>query len=232
MGISLDKIVQDLLLIIRGSSVSQSEPISKRQLEDWVHQYRAMLLKRDLDKNRMPNPDYIQELPNIELEPVEASEESAIGSDCFIFKSTQQLPKTLDLSKKSGITYVGTILGIQLQMVSYNRFRWQKYRKYTKKDKLVFLRNQYMYVANNELLKYINVRGVFEQPLEVTDINDVDYRENYPIPMDKVPVLKELILKKELGMEAQTPSDSKNDSDHGVKPQVEGGQLRTQQVRR
>ncbi len=222
MGISLDKIVQDLLLIIRGSKISQSEPISKRQLEDWVHQYRALLLKRDLDKNRMPNPDYIQEIPNLELEPIEGSEDNTIGSDCYVFRSTQQLPKALDLSKKSGITYVGTILGIQLQMVSYNRYRWQSYRKYTSKDKLAFLRNQYMYVSNNELLKYINVRGVFEQPLEVTTLNSVDYRDNYPIPMDKIPILKEMILKKELMIEVQAPSDDKNDSDHSVKPQVQG----------
>ena len=86
MGVSLDKIVYDLLLIIRGSNVSQSEPISTRQLEEWAHQYRAVLLRRDLDKNRMPNPDYIQEIPNLALSAVEGSEASTIGSDCYIFR--------------------------------------------------------------------------------------------------------------------------------------------------
>jgi hypothetical protein len=222
MVISLDKIVQDLLLIIRGSNVSQSEPISKRQLEDWIHQYRATLLKRDLDKARMPNPDYIQEIPDLQLESVEGSEDNTIGSGCYIYRSTLQLPKTLDLNKKSGITYVGTILGTQIQMVPYNRFNWQQYKKFTANEKLAFLRNQYMYVSNNDLLQYINVRGVFEQPLEVTVITGVDYRDNYPIPMDKVSTLKQMILKGELGLEAQTPTDDKNDSDHAVSTQIEG----------
>jgi len=231
MGVSLDKIVHDLLLIIRGSNVSQSEPISTRQIEEWAHQYRAVLLKRDLDKNRMPNPDYIQEIPNLALSSIEGSEANDIGSDCYIFRSTLQLPKALDLSKKSGITYVGTILGVQIQMVPYNRFRWQEYKKYTSHDKLAFLRNQYMYVSNNTLLEYINVRGVFENPLELTAFNDVDYRENYPIPMDKIPALKEMILQKELGLMAKVPTDDKNDSDHAVSAQVEGGIAPTRQRR-
>lgn len=221
MGVNLDKIVYDLLLIIRGANIAQSEPISKKQVEDWVHQYRALLLKRDLDKNRMPNPGYIQELPNIELELIEGSESNVIGSDCYISRTTVQLPKTLDLNDKLGITYIGTILGSQLQIIPYNRVQLQRYKKYTSGDKLAFIRNQYIYVYNNELLKYINIRGVFENPLEVTAFDSVDYRTNYPLPEDKIPVLKEMILKGELNIEAQAFTDSKNDSAHGVSPQTE-----------
>jgi len=221
MGVSLDKIVQDLLLIIRGSSVSQSEPISKRQLEDWVHQYRAFLLKRDLDKNKMINPDYVQEISDLQLEMVQTSEDNDVESGSYITRTLEQLPKTLDLNHKSGIVYIGTILGDQIQLVPYNRFQLQKHRKYTGKDKIAFLRNQYLYVHNNELLEYINLRGVFENPLEIESFNDEDYRSNYPLPIDKVVTLKQLILSKELGIEAQSFSDDKNDSDHGVSPNTE-----------
>ena len=222
MGISLDKIVQDLLLIIRGSNISQSEPISKRQLETWVHQYRAMLLKRDLDKNKMPNPDYIQEIPNLVISLIEGSEDNTIGSDCYISRTAVKLPKAIDLNSKTGLTYIGTILGNQIQLIPYNRFQWQQYKKYTNSDRLAFLRNQYLYVYNNELLTSVNVRGIFENPLELEDFDsNADYRTNYPLPLDKVPVLKEMILKGELGIEAQAFSDEKNDSDHGVRPQTE-----------
>lgn len=221
MGINLDKIVQDLLLIVRGASISQSEPISKRQLEDWVHQYRAFLLKRDLDQKKMINPDYIQEIPNLKTTLVVGSGDNDISSDTYISKSDDKLPKTLDLNHKSGIVYVGTILGDQIQLVPYNRFKLQKYRKYTGKDKIAFLRNQYLYIHNNELLDYVNVRGVFENPLELTDFNDEDYRANYPLPMDKVNTVKQLILSKELGMEIQSFTDDKNDSTHKVSPNTD-----------
>ncbi len=221
MGISLEKIVQDLLLIIRGSNISQSESISKRQLEDWIHQYRALLLKRDLDKHKVINSDYVQEIPDLSITLIEGSEDNSIGSDCYISKSTLMLPKTIDLNAKSGLTYVGTILGNQIQMIPYTRFQWQQYKKYTSSDKLAFLRNQYLYVYNNELLTVVSIRGIFENPLEITAFDNIDYRDNYPIPMNMVTTLKEMILKKELGIESQAPSDTKDDSSHGLSPNVE-----------
>ena len=222
MGISLDKLVQDLLLIIRGANISQSEPISKRQIEDWIHQYRALLLKRDIDKGYSINPDYIQELPNMELSSILGSEDCVVSSDCYIFRTVLQLPKTIDTKKyNGGITYIGTVLGNQIQLIGYNRFQVNKYKKYTGSDKMAFIRNQYVYISNNELLKYINIRGIFENPLEVGAITDIDYRVNYPIPMDKIPVLKEMILKMELGIESKAYSDDKNNSEHDLHLQVD-----------
>ena len=46
--VTLNTIVNDLLNVVRSSKVSRSEPISKRQIEMWVHQYRAILIKQDL----------------------------------------------------------------------------------------------------------------------------------------------------------------------------------------
>jgi hypothetical protein len=228
MGINLDKIVNDLLLTIRGSRISQSEVISKKQVEEWVHQYRALLLKRDLDKDYRINPDYIQEISNLELEMVERSEENTIGSDCYVTRTVEPLPKTIDFSHKSGLVFIGTYTGKQFQLVPYNRSYWQQFKKYTASEKLAFLRNNFLYITNNELLKYVNVRGVFERPLEVmaftpdsTSMNYIDYRTNYPIPADKVPILKEFILKQELGIQVKALTDSRNDSTPGLGPQVE-----------
>ena len=44
--VTLDNIITDLLKIARGSKVSQSETISRRQLEEWVNEYRALLIKQ------------------------------------------------------------------------------------------------------------------------------------------------------------------------------------------
>lgn len=227
MGINLDKLVQDLLLIIRGSKLSQSEPISKRQIEDWIHQYRALLLKRDYDKNNIISPDYIQEIRNLHLSSLVGSEDNDIDSNCYTFRTDDQIPSALPLNKKSGILYVGTILGKQFQIIPYNRFKWQQYKTYTNSDKMAFLRNGYIYISNNETLQYINVRGVFENPLEVGELNGEDYRTNYPIPLDKIPALKEMILSKELRLESQSFSDTENDSAHAVSPQTEQVQYRS-----
>lgn len=226
--ITLNTIVTDLLNIVRASNIAQSEPISKRQLEDWVHQYRSLLLKQDLDKGKFPNPDYIQEISHLRLEAIDLSgdEVTSTGKETgfYVSRSELQLPKTLDLNFKSGFMYVGTIAGDELQFIPEGRSKWQKYKKYTDGETMAYLKNRYLYVQGPEPVKYITVRGVFEIPPEVgrfvNPITNQPYyniESKYPIPANMLPVLKEMILSKELRIEAVAPTDTKTDKSHNPK---------------
>jgi hypothetical protein len=225
--VSLNAIVTDLLEIIRQAKVSRSEPISKRQLEAWVHQYRALLIKRDLDKGKMPNPDYIQEIPSIEVEVVDRADGGNIESNTYMLKTKLALPNTLDLNNKSGFMYIGTIDGREFQFIPEGRSQWQQYKKYTAYDNLVFLRNNYLYLLSVTPVRYISVRGVFEIPTEVSNFvnsnmpaRSSDLDDYYPIPINMIPNLKEMLLKGELGIEYKAPSDSTNDSQHAVSQNI------------
>jgi hypothetical protein len=158
--VSLNTITTDLLNIIRASKISRSESISKRQLEMWVHQYRAILLKQDLDKGQMPNPDYIQDIPALELEVVDQSAGTDLPSGKYILRSVLELPKTIDLNFKSGFMYVGTIDGREIQLIPEGRSKWQQYKKYTSFDYVCFLRGKKLYVVSPEPIVYLTVRGV------------------------------------------------------------------------
>lgn len=226
--ISLSTIVTDMLNIIRGAKVSQSETISRRQIEDWINQYRAILIKRDLDKGKMPNPDYIQELPSLLLEVVDRSKESDLQSLSYCLRTVLELPNTIDLNFKPGFTYVGTINGMEIQLVSEGRSYWQQFKRFTFKTPMAFLRNKRIYINTVTPIKYITVRGVFEIPIEVSNFINTSsdtvhstLDDRYPIPAGMVPVLKEMILQKELGIIAQAPSDNKNDSVNEMSPNVE-----------
>jgi hypothetical protein len=236
--ITLNTISTDLLNIVRGSTISRSEPISKRQIEEWIHQYRSLLLKQDLDKGKVPNPDYIQEIDYIKLSVIDEGGENNINDSLnaysYILRTDLQIPNTIDLNFKSGFMYIGTVSGDEIQFVPESRSKWQQYKKYTNNDSLCFLRNNYLYVLNNRPLSYITVRGVFEVPSEVARfINPITEQpyfnidSKYPIPANMVPVLKEMILKKELGIQVQSYSDTKNDSEHSVSPNVEGNAQKT-----
>ena len=148
--ITLRTITTDLLNIIRGSNISDSEAISKRQVEDWIHQYRAVLLKQDLDKGKKPNPDYIQEIGNVLLESVDLSGDDVtsygVESGTFIYRTALEIPKTIDLNFTSGFTYIGTPIGYEIQLVPEGRTRYQKYKKHTSKARVAFLRNSYLYI--------------------------------------------------------------------------------------
>lgn len=217
--VSLNTIVTDLLEIIRQSKVSRSEPISKRQLEAWVHQYRALLIKQDLDKGKMPNPDYIQEIPALALEVVDRTDPSVFESDTYMLKTKLTVPNTIDLNNKSGFMYVGSLDGVEFQFIPEGRSQWQQYKKYTSTDNLVFLRNKFLYLLSVSPIKYITVRGVFEVPTEVSNYVNTnmtsrssDLDDYYPIPINMIPTLKQMLLKGELGIEYKMYSDTKNDS--------------------
>lgn len=223
--ISLNTITTDLLNIVRGSNISDSETISKRQIEEWVHEYRALLLKQDLDKGKMPNPDYIQQIDYIKLSPIDTGGENVTDTDLYIgnyiSKSDLTIPNTIDLNYKSGFMYIGTVDGNEIQFISEGRSKWQQYKKYTADDNICFLRNGYLYVMHNKPLEYITIRIISEIPPEVGRfVNPITSQpyfnmdSRYPIPANMVPILKQMILEKELGIEYKSYSDITNDSNN------------------
>jgi hypothetical protein len=221
--VTLDNIITDLLNIIRGSKVTQSETITRRQIEEWINQYRALLIKQDMDKGKMPNPDYIQEIPGLLLEVVDRTEEVLLKSDTHFLRTVLTVPKTIDLNFKPGFTYIGTVDGRELQLVPEARARWQQFKRFTPRESLVFLRNKRLYINTVSPMSAITVRGIFEIPTEVgnfvnpnSDTVTMGYSDAYPIPANMVPVLKEMILSKELGIMSQAPSDNKNDGNNKV----------------
>jgi hypothetical protein len=228
--VTLATITQDLLLIIRGSQLSQSEPISKRQLEAWVHEYRAKLIKQDLDKGKLLNSNYVQTLQALELEEVDEAQGTIVDTDYQIFRTKLQLPNTLDLNFKTGFTYIGTLTGQEIQFSSESKSRWQEYKKYTPCDRVAYLKDSYIYVINDRDLRYITIRGVFEIPSEISHLNNpnesvTDVTENspYPIPINMIPTLKQMILQGELGIMAQAPSDVINESASIVESNIKEG---------
>ena len=84
---SLNNIIDDLLLLLRNNNISESENLSRIQIELWIHQYRALLIKQDLDKGRDINPDYLQTIGPMHISKV---------SNCaggYNYISDDELPK-------------------------------------------------------------------------------------------------------------------------------------------
>lgn len=215
---SLSSIVTDLLLIVRGSKVSASEKISKRQIENWVHQYRALLIRQNISNGDTINPDYVQTIHSVELVPVDASGNSNVATGDILYRTSTKIPKTVNLKRMPGITYVGTLNKKRIQLTPAHRMEFQLYKRFTPNDSLAYLENEYIYVFNPHGLRYITIRGVFENPVEAAVYSnntmtedEFDSNSKYPIPVDLLPALKQLILEREIGIEAVTPGDTKND---------------------
>ena len=67
---TLNELVQDVLLEARNNQITESEKLSRHQIEIWIKSYRAMLIKQDIDKGRTVNPLYTQTI-KMHLDKVE-----------------------------------------------------------------------------------------------------------------------------------------------------------------
>lgn len=215
VNVSLKEIAYDLLSIIRAGKITDDEPISERQVYQWIHEYRAKLLKQDIDKGKYTNPDYIQEYENTDGSPLAIVPE--VQETRTVYRTNVQIPKTLDFNFKSGILFLGDVEGNRIQLIPESRANYQQHKRWTDHTTVAYLKDRYIYLVNHNGLQYIRLRGIFEVP---TELPNMDLNSKYPIPINMIPTLKEMILKNELGIEAVAPSDEKNDTDHKVESNV------------
>src|SRR5574343_483169 len=104
---SLKSIIYDIRNTARNGGIVDDERISYRQVKEWVNEYRALLIRRDLEKGRTISDNIGQDLGCVELIEVDKAECCNIESLCTIKRTRLQLPQPLELTDMDAITYVG-----------------------------------------------------------------------------------------------------------------------------
>lgn len=207
---SLNALIDDLILTYRDSQTSESENLSRIQVEKWIHHYRALLIKQDLDKGRDINDSYVQNICPTHISKIYG---------CFgdhAYKSDNKLPKFIDLHFGNGLVYVKDMHGDLIQVGHETKARYQSSRKYTCKDYIAYLKGDYLYISGPEHLEFVQVGGILEDPTEAGDCFDYD-NQPYPIPSNMIPTLKQMIFANELNIMLQVPTDNTNNSTNDVK---------------
>lgn len=202
---TLNTIIDDILLELRNSSVAESEHISRIQIEQWIANYRAVLIKQDIDKGRDINPMYIQTMPCIHLEKVD----TAAGK--IEYKSNIELPKLIDFHFRTGLVYVKDMYGNLIQLGHETKMKYQRYRKYTCGDYIAYIKNNRLYIEGSDnQLEWVEIGIIAENPADLNECFDPD--SEYPVPAHMIPVIKDMIFSKELNIMHQMPSDETNNS--------------------
>lgn len=206
---SLNSIVQDIILTYRDNQVSESENLSRIQVELWIHQYRALLIKQDLDKGREVNPDYVQTIGPLHISKV---------SNCtsgFNYKSDEEIPNFIDLHFGSGIVAIKDMNGDLIQLGTETKAKYQVSRKYTCKDYIAYIKNNHLYILGPEHLEYVKIEGILEDPTQAGECFDRD-NTPYPVPANMIPTIKQMIFERELNIMLTVPSDHTNNSTNDV----------------
>lgn len=202
---TLNQLIDNILLIARNSNVAESEHLSRIQIEKWIIAYRAMLLKQDIDKGYDIDSMYTTTIGPIHLNRIE----SIPGR--FTYVSDTELPKLVSSHNNNGLCNVKDLFGNLIQVGDQTKAKYQKYRKATCNDYIAWLSNNRIYVqGDSNKLEYIQVEVVLEDPTEEQECFDPD--SEFPIPSAKIPTITQLIMNNELKVLTAMPSDTTNDS--------------------
>jgi len=216
---TLNEIAYNLLNLVRGGRSNQDEHISLDQIKFNIKHYRAVFIRRDYAKNGFTSRHIEQDLGCVHLQPVDATQCCQLPSTCIVYRSVKAIPKTIRYNFEEAITYVGDITGIDtIPLINSNMIQFLPYDKYTNKKYKAYMINDFLYIYNASGLETINVRGVFENPADVSKFDECFegscYNEDsseFPLPMDMLNLINQGILNGELKLLGSTMSDTTND---------------------
>jgi len=208
---TLNTLIDDILLTIRNGHVANSENISRRQVEQWIHSYRALLIKQDLEKGFGIDQQYITTLQAQPLRMVSQSVGHGVQSRKCILETVNPLPKMVTFNHLFPVLGVFDIYGNQIQVGDKLKAKLQTQRKYTCNDYIAYVFGDHLRVDGPNLIDNVDIQIIAEDPCNECGSDD----EPYPMPSEKIPALKELIFSKELSIRMQMPSDLENDARDG-----------------
>jgi len=215
---TFNEIAYNILNLIRAGRSSQDEHISLRQIKFNVLHYRAMFIRRDYARNGKITRHLEQDLRCLKLEKTDMSRCcDGFNTGCTILKTEQKIPRTVRFHFKEAITFVGAADGMSsIHLIEPYMAKMASYAKYTGTNRKAFMLEDYMYILNAEGMENINIRGVFEDPTDLSlfDCGGSDcYDDNseFPMPADMLQLITNGMVQGELQLLLGTINDTMND---------------------
>lgn len=231
MPTTKNKLVYNLLNIIRGGHQSDDDAISLRQVGFWVDNTRNYLIRQDLNKSRSISDNITQSLGCVAISQVDASTCCGFTVDCKVYRSDRQLPKTIETNQEDLITRIGSIvLGSQpYPIIPMARVPYVGFTPFLGLNNSIkaAIQNRYVYLfvpKHNKVIKNINVIGVFANPEELATWNTCAgtacYTNNsdYPISDHMIETMTQMIINTDLKLIASAPTDNQGDAKSDVQP--------------
>jgi hypothetical protein len=162
---------------------------------DIINEQRSLWLRNEYNKNRSIDPYVIQDLNCIELEQVDPIQCCVpVPTGCKVLRTKKKIPNTIEFFFTKGIVSVGPadIMKPRFVLVDYSRVPYVGTGRTNQNAIYAFLYGGYMYVTSKNpqylMMKYITVRGVFEDPSELSDIINCTTGNSCWKPSDPYPM--------------------------------------------
>ena len=192
---TIDAIIDDIMLEMRRNNISESESYSRKQIEQWITQYRMLILKEIANSKLPVSSNYYQRY----VVPVSVSTKDSIDSPRYgILTTSNKVPDYF--SNDLGDRYITSydMLGNEIQVMSTKRAATSRFRRFVNSNIPVAYigPDKKFKLENADSIGIVEIAGIFIDPTEVPDF---DYEnEMYPIDPSVLPRLKQMIFQGEL----------------------------------
>lgn len=209
---TLKEITYDIYQHIRANS-SDDDDIDLRNVKYWIRTQRNLWLKNILNKYKITSENIIQDLGSLTLE-----------TSGVYKRSTVDLPKFLSVNQEPQIVRVGpttlTKTGKDYSIIPYQQSKFVGSGRFNTNMVYAFIYNNRIYLAGSSSalsgLTTVNVRGVFEEPLDVITYGspNVPFTEDMEYPIDEgfIPYIKGEILKADIMSVLKVQQDPSNNA--------------------
>lgn len=203
---SLNDISYHILNTVRGNRSKDYPDLTIDQIKDALKYYRALLIRRDQQRNFNRYRMFEQDLGLVPVSYYDTAESNSQDSFKELLRTDTKIPSPVRMKEWEGVTYVGKLdkAGEPFPLVDAHRSYWNQYNAFTSDEPEAFYRNGYIYLRNTNVLDEINIRGIFEDPEEVYEFKGESEENPFPIPEDMIQRITQSLLNGELSFAAQS----------------------------
>lgn len=210
---TLNELYSELWLDV-SQSISDDSTLDPRLLKFYIHKVRAVFARNEMGKaHRTVDSALIQDLGLVELETVNSFIDSPLDNiQHTILRTKEIIPRAIELHNKQAFTYIGSTNQTSkgFKFVDLNSIPYMGNGKFNKTFVFAWLMNDRIYITGNcnnpafKGLKYINIKGVFENPEDASKFYKPDGtacysdEEDYPLPLYMWSYIKKEILASDL----------------------------------
>ncbi len=226
----------ELRLVIRQQNLYDDDQLDDRLLKVWINNQRALWLRNEMNKPRSVDEQIIQSLGAVPLEVADQSSHPSYLTGYEMLQTSVDIPKTIELNNGDGLVEVAPLdkIAYPFSYVTLQRFRFSGNGKWNQNTVFAARYGQRILVMSKGLqsfakyLRYLRIRGVFEEPEAVanfTHINgDACYSDSDDYPLNKWMwnYIREEILKANFRELITAPTDKINDSTENLTVAVNG----------
>ncbi len=209
--------------------LSDDTDVTGRDIAFRIANQRALLIRNEVNKNRTIDPDIIQDLGCVAMEVADPAECCNITTTCKVMRTTLTIPNTIELYNDIALTRIGPVdkTKREFSRTTLEAAKWVGNGKYTSNEIYAYVANNRIYLISNndnhKFITHINVRGVFENPKDVTPFTNCSTGSScyssdgkYPLKAWMFNYIEGQIIK-EYSQLVNLPSDITNDgSDNTV----------------